>query len=119
MVGLLQVRGSLTSFLSWLHFLRPFLMFPGSASRFVTHEALVFFHMMPSFIWGEGDPVNIHCIRIQVWLLFPEGFLFQQRTSREDVVIPLSDFLKAYDVPVEFSSCIKPLLPSPSSPFLA
>ena len=94
-------------------------MFPGSASCFVTCEAPIFLHMVPSFIWGEAYLVNIHCIWVWGKLLSPEGSPCWWRIFGNDVVISSPDFSKSYDVPVKFSSCVKPLFPSLSSPFLA
>ena len=94
-------------------------MSPGLASRFVTSETPIFFHMVSFFIRGEAFPVNVH--HIQIWDRFipPERSPFLWSASGNDVVIPSSDFPELYDIPMKFPCFVEPLFPFPSSLFLA
>ena len=94
-------------------------MFPWMASLLVASETLVLPHVISPFIGRETYPIDVHSFQIWGWFSFPERSPFWWRASREDVVIPCSEFPELDNIPVKFSSFIKPLFPFPSSLFLA
>ena len=85
----------------------------------MTCETPIFLYMVSSIIRREVYPVHVHCIWIWDWRFLPEGGPFLWGASGNDVVIPSSDFLESYNIPVKFSCLIEPLFSFPPCFFLA
>ena len=83
-------------------------------SLLVADEIFVVPHVLRSFTGREIDFVNVHGVRV-LGGLGGSSILSQWDIANSST----SEFPEFYHIPVELSSCVKPLFPFPISLFLS